>query len=121
VNFLVPTWPVVAWPDKGDWCIVRSEARVLMVEVDMEFSPFGETKKRCRVTGLAGKIASSVWHFCLLHHWCDNTRHREGGLIICEEPGGIHHCKRGQTEPGIRHLFLQQHRSVPVMISRLSN
>jgi hypothetical protein len=46
VNFLVPAWPVVvAWPGKGDGCIVRSGARALTVELDMEFNPYSETKK----------------------------------------------------------------------------
>jgi hypothetical protein len=104
VNFLVPTWPVVmAWSSKGDQFTVRSGARALTVEADMEFNPYSETVKQCRVMGLAGKITSSVWHLCLLQCWCDNTGHREGGLIICEEPGGIHHCNRGQTEPGVGH------------------
>jgi len=67
VNFLVPTWPVVMeWSSKGDQFTVRSGARALRVEADMEFSPYSETEKQCRMTGLAGKIASSVWHFCLL-------------------------------------------------------
>jgi len=120
VNLLVPAWlVVVAWPGKGDQCTVRSGARALVMEADMEFS---ETEKQCGMMGLSGKIASSVRRFCLLQCWCDNRRHHEGGLIICEEPGGIHHCNRGQTELGVRHWFLQDHRSVPtVTISRLSN
>jgi hypothetical protein len=54
------------WSSKGDQFTVRSGARALRVEADMEFSPYSETEKQCRMTGLAGKIASSVWHFCLL-------------------------------------------------------
>jgi len=112
----------MAWPGKGDKCIVRSGATALTVEADMEFNPYSETERQCRMMGLAGKIASSVWHFRLLQCWCDNTGHHEGGLIICEEPGGIHHCDRGQTEPGVRHRFLQHRHLVPtVTISRLSN
>jgi len=87
---------------KGVWCIVRSGERVLMVEADMEFSPYSETEKQCRMMGLAGKITSSVWQFCLLQCWCDSRGHHEGGLIICEEAGGIHHCSRGHTEPDAR-------------------
>jgi len=83
VNILVPALPVMEWPDKGDRCVVRSGARVLMVETDMEFSPHSETEKQRRMMGLAGKITSSVSHFCLLQCWCDNTGHHEGGLIIC--------------------------------------
>jgi hypothetical protein len=83
VNFFVPAWPVVvAWPGKGDQCIVRSGARALAVEADMEFNRYSETEKQCRKMGLAGKMASSVGHFCLLQCWCDSTGHREGGLII---------------------------------------
>ena len=104
MNSLVPAWlVVVAWLEKGDQCDVRSGAGALTMEADMEFSPYSETEKQCRMLGIAGKIASSVWQFCLLQCWCDNRGHHEDGLIICEEPGGIHHCNRGQTEPGVSH------------------
>ena len=87
MNFLVPACSAVACPGKGDRCIVRSKARVLVVEADMEFSPCSETEKQCRILGLAAKIASSILQFCLLQCWSDNTGHCEGGLIIREEPG----------------------------------